>query len=425
MSHRFPHIPSTLLAALLTLCMASCRETGDVQVTGITFSGNKAIDASQLKAVIATQENGFLPWSRKHFFDRPEFDRDVKRIEAFYTDRGYPGARVAGVDAKLNDAQDKVAITVEISEGTPVLVENLSVEGLDALPEFPCVDDRTLEAGMIEAARLGLPVAVHAESEAITRRLSQSTTGTDARAFLDSRPVAAEVEAIGHAVELARQTGVRLHIVHVSSGSGVLKAAEGRANGADVSIETCPHYLFFTEDDLEQLGVVAKCAPPLRAADEQGGLWNELLDGRVDIIASDHSPSEPSLKQEGDFRNSLGGIAGVQSTLAVLLERGRDGRRLRFERIVSLLAGNPAQRFGIRGKGSVAVGNDADLLLLNPAAAYTLEAGDLQQRHKMSPYLGVEFGGVVRRTIRRGETIFADGKITATGRGKFVRPQYQ
>ena len=92
---------------------------------------------------------------------------------------------------------------------------------------------------------------------------------------------------------------------------------------------------------------------------------------------------------------------------------------------MSLLAGNPAQRFGIRGKGAVAVGNDADLLLLDPAASYTLEAGDLQQRHKMSPYLGVEFGGVVRRTIRRGETIFADGKITATGRGKFVRPQYR
>src|SRR5207237_256675 len=143
------------------------------------------------------------------------------------------------------------------------------------------------------------------------------------------------------------------------------KALEGRAQGADVSIETCPHYLFFTEDDLERLGVVAKCAPPLRGAAEHGKLWQMLLDGVVDIIASDHSPTDPGMKQPGDFRASWGGIAGVQSTLAVLLERGHDGRRLRFERIAALLSGNPARRFGIASKGSIAVGNDADLVLLD------------------------------------------------------------
>jgi outer membrane protein assembly complex protein YaeT len=116
------------------LCAASCHETGSVQVTTITFSGNTAIPAAQLKTVIATQESGFLPWSRKHFFDRPEFDRDVKRIEAFYADRGYPKAKVVGIDVKLNDTKDKVAIDVKIDEGPPVLVENVSLEGLDALP---------------------------------------------------------------------------------------------------------------------------------------------------------------------------------------------------------------------------------------------------------------------------------------------------
>ena len=292
------------------------------------------------------------------------------------------------------------------------------------LPEFLRADDQTLRDGMIEAARLGLPVAVHAESEDITRRLAQTSVGTSAREFLDSRPVVAEVEAIGRAVELAKETGCKLHIVHVSSGSGVVAALEGRARGADVSIETCPHYLFFTEADLEVLGVVAKCAPPLRAAEEHGRLWNELLDGGVDIIASDHSPSEPALKKPGDFRASWGGIAGVQSTIAVLLERGHDGRRLRFERIVSLLAGNPAQRFGIKGKGVVALGNDADLLLLDPSTDYTLDAAQLLQRHKMSPYIGATFGGVVRRTIRRGETIFAEGAITATTKGRYVRPHH-
>jgi allantoinase len=292
------------------------------------------------------------------------------------------------------------------------------------LPEFPRADDNTLRDGLAEAARLGLPVAVHAESEDITRSLLQTFTGTSVGDFLASRPVAAEVEAIGRAVKIAEETGAKLHLVHVSSGSGVAKALEGRARGVDVSIETCPHYLFFTEHDLHRLDVVAKCAPPLRDADEHGKLWQQLLNGSVDIIASDHSPCDPALKKRGDFRGSWGGIAGVQSTLAVVLERGHDGRRLRFERIASLLATRPAQRFGISGKGSVTVGNDADLVLLDPSADYTLEAGHLQQRHKISPYLGAMFGGVVRRTLRRGETIFLDGTITAATKGKYVRPRH-
>jgi allantoinase len=246
--------------------------------------------------------------------------------------------------------------------------------------------------------------------------------GRSARDFLDSRPVIAETEAIRRALELAAEAGAKLHIVHVSSGSGVTIAAEARAQGVDVSIETCPHYLFFTEEDLEYLGVVAKCAPPLRPEGEHGMLWSQLLDGHVDIIASDHSPTDLSMRTEGDFRDSWGGIAGVQSTLAVLLDRGFDGRRLRFEQIVSLVAGNPAKRFRMRGKGSIAVGNDADILLLDPSESFTLDAGRLQQRHKMSPYIGASFAGIVRRTIRRGETIFADGKITAKTQGKFVRP---
>ena len=211
---------------------------------------------------------------------------------------------------------------------------------------------RRFETGMREAARLGLPVAVHAESEEITRALAAGLTGSTAQDFLASRPVEAELDAIARAVDLAGETGAKLHIVHVSTGSGVAKAAEGRARGVDVSVETCPHYLFFTEEDLETIGVAVKCAPPLRHPDEHAMLWGEVLDGRVDLIASDHSPADPSLKVSGDFRASWGGVAGVQSTLAVLLERGLDGRRLRFEHISALIAANPAARFRIPSKGT-------------------------------------------------------------------------
>ena len=293
------------------------------------------------------------------------------------------------------------------------------------LAEFAYADDKTLRAGMREAARLGLPVAVHAESEEITRTLAARMTGSAAQDFLASRPVEAEVDAIARAVDLAGETGAKLHIVHVSTGSGVAKAAEGRARGVDVSVETCPHYLFFTEQDLDTIGVAAKCAPPLRHSDEQAMLWGDVLDGRVDLVASDHSPCDPSLKVAGDFRASWGGIAGVQSTLAVLLERGLDGRRLRFEHISALIAARPAARFRIPSKGTLETGNDADLLLLDPLRSYTLAPAQLLQRHKMSPYVGYEFSGVVVRTIRRGETIFLDGRIVAETKGQFVRPQRQ
>jgi len=279
------------------------------------------------------------------------------------------------------------------------------------LPEFPRADDFTLFEGLREAARLGLPVAVHAESQEITA----VRCGDSVRDFLASRPVIAELEAIQQATLLAREAGAKLHIVHVSSGRGVALAAEARAQGSDVSIETCPHYLFFTEDDVERLGAVAKCAPPLRDAAEQERLWTRLLGGDVDIVASDHSPAPPEMKS-GDFARAWGGIAGVQSTLSVMLDRGYHCRGMTLERISSLLASAPARRFRIADKGAIAAGMDADLTLVDLSRTTELRPEHLKQRHAISPYLGSSFRGCVVRTIRRGETIFDEGKITAQAR---------
>lgn len=291
------------------------------------------------------------------------------------------------------------------------------------LPEFPRADDQTLRAGMSMAQRLGVPVAVHAEDDAIVREAATRVSGSDARAFLESRPLAAELAAITRALELAGETGAALHIVHVSSGEGVALAAEARARGIDVSIETCPHYLTFVDADLEGLGVVAKCAPPFRSAVQQDALWAALIDGHLDIVGSDHSPAPPALKIAGDFRGSWGGIAGVQSTLSVLLEAGAHARGVPLGRIASLVAGAPARRFRIPRKGAIAPGYDADLVFVDFEASRTLTAGQLLQRHRLSPYIGRSFRGVVTRTIRRGETIFADGRVTAAGGGRMIRPE--
>jgi allantoinase len=292
------------------------------------------------------------------------------------------------------------------------------------LPEFPRVDDLTLLDGLREASKLGRPVAVHAESEELTQRLRHRMIAegrSGVRSFLDSRPVVAELEAIQRATLLAGEASAKLHIVHVSSGRGVVLAAEARARGVDVSIETCPHYLFFTEEDVERLGAVAKCAPPLREIGEQDKLWAEVLRGTVDVVASDHSPAPPEMKS-GDFNLAWGGIAGVQSTLSVLLDRGHHARRAPLERISSLVAGQPACRFGIAQKGRLAPGADADLAIVDVCGSLDLRVEDLQQRHRLSPYIGSRFRGVVKRTIRRGETIFDNGKITARSRGVLVTP---
>jgi allantoinase len=289
------------------------------------------------------------------------------------------------------------------------------------LPEFPRADDLTLFEGMKEAARLKLPVAVHAESQEITAGLSARMVKagrSDIPAFLESRPVIAEVEAIQRAGLLAREAGCSLHIVHISSGKGVAAALEARASGTDVSIETCPHYLMFTAEDLERIGAIAKCAPPLRRATERDALWNRLLTGDVDIVASDHSPCPPNMKDRANFFEIWGGIAGVQSTRAVLADRG-----LPEGDIVRLTSSTPAKRFNIEHKGAIEIGFDADLALVDSDARETFSEETMLQRHRVNPYRGMTLRSMVRQTLRRGEVIYRDGAVTAAANGRFVRPK--
>jgi allantoinase len=283
------------------------------------------------------------------------------------------------------------------------------------LPEFPRADDLTLYEGMREAARLKRPVAVHAESEEITAGLTKRLIAQgrhDIPAFLESRPVIAEVEAIRRAGSLARETGCALHVVHISSGSGIAAALEARALGADISIETCPHYLFFSDEDLIRIGALAKCAPPLRDARERTGLLEAALRCDIDIIGSDHSPCPPSLKQRESFFEIWGGIAGVQYTLPVLMELGFPASL-----IAATTAVHPAARFGLKDRGALKTGNYADIVLVDPQG---FADGPPLHRHGVSPYTGRRLKGRVRRTLRRGATIFADGAIVDDTIGQFV-----
>lgn len=286
------------------------------------------------------------------------------------------------------------------------------------IPEFRAADDSTLLEGMRRAAALGLPVAVHAESESLTQGLSAFRTagGRSAADYLASRPVIAELEAIQKALLFAEETGAELHIVHVSTARGVGLVRAAAARGVLASCETCPHYLYFSEDDLLREGAALKCAPPLRSKRERAALLNALDD--IDLIASDHSPAPPELKTSADFFEVWGGIAGVQATLLTLLSLG-----VFPERAAALTAQGPAERFRLARKGKLEPGYDADFTLVDLASSTTLDKTTSLTRHKNGAYRGATLKGRVRATYQRGRAIVEGGAVVAAPSGKLVTPE--
>jgi allantoinase len=332
--------------------------------------------------------------------------------------------------------------------------------------EFPAANASTLKAGMVRAAALGCLVAVHAEDEFLARQRTeeQHAKGTGVRAWLASRPVELELTAIRTALDLAGETGCALHIVHVSSPAGVTLALEARARGVNVTVETCPHYLLLTDEDVVRLGAVAKCFPILRNETVRRGLWDEVEHGRVDTIGSDHSPAPPEMKRAEDFFAIWGGISGCQHGFPLMLSEAiaraavrlgssagnapgnagsaetaavttavtaavtvaGDGRAeaLALPRLAALLAANVAKRFQLDAtKGRVAEGFDADFILLDTNSPRVLSTAELLYRHRQGPYDGRRSRVRVARTVVRGRTVLAEGRIADGPRpGQFVRP---
>jgi allantoinase len=301
----------------------------------------------------------------------------------------------------------------------------MSNSGID---DFEAADDATLYEGMQRAAELGLPVLVHAENDQITSLLARRAVAdgrTTMRDYLESRPVAAELEAIGRAILFAEETGCSLHVVHVSTGRGVALVAAARARGVNVTCETCAHYLVLTDEDAEELGAAAKCAPPLRSRQHLEALWRQIFEGNIQFVTSDHSPAPPEMKVGDDFFKIWGGIIGCRSLLNVMLSEGHHERGLPLEQVATLLSGNVAERFGFPQKGRLEIGADADLALVDLDSSFTLRAEDLFYRHKMSPFVGRTFRGNIVRTVVRGRTVFREGEVVSEPVGRLLKPGQQ
>jgi len=294
------------------------------------------------------------------------------------------------------------------------------------IEDFPRADDQTLRAGMKRAAQLNRTVAVHAESDEMVRLRTAEFlhhNATSARQYLDSRPVEAEMDAIGRALEMAGETGCALHVVHVSCGAGVALIAAARKKGLDVSCETCPHYLTLTEEDVLKLGAVAKCAPPLRPRPAQDALLDYLKSDEINTIGSDHSPSPPDMKTGDNFFKIWGGISGVQQTLPILLTEAHFRRQVALPLIARLISSNVATRFRLpETKGRIAPGADADIALVDLGGSYKVRSEELLYRHQHSPYVGRALTGRVVQTILRGRTVWKNCQIVSKPMGRLVRP---
>jgi allantoinase len=293
----------------------------------------------------------------------------------------------------------------------------LSPSGVD---EFEHIGEEELRAALPILARTGLPLLVHAE---LPSRLLAPDAARDPRAYvtwLASRPPGAEHAAIDLLIRLAREYETRIHIVHLASAEALPALRAARAEGVPISVETCPHYLSFAAEEVSDGATAFKCAPPVRERRHREGLWRALVEGEIDLVATDHSPAPPALKhlEDGDFVAAWGGIASLQLGLAAVWT-GASARGVAIEQVSRWMSRAPAALAGLsRRKGAIAPGLDADLVFFDPDAEWRVDPAALQHRHPVTPYAGMTLRGLVRLTLLRGEVVFDRGVFSSHALGQ-------
>ena len=325
---------------------------------------------------------------------------------------------VAALEAKRKAAREKSVVNVEfiggVVPGNVGELEGLRDAGVRAfkcflspsgVDEFPAVGERDLREAFPLLARLGLPLMVHAEDPA--RLLPSRGSSRKYGDYLTTRPVAAERAAISLLIQLMARTPTPVHIVHLSSASSLDIVRTARARGLPLTVETCPHYLTFAAEEIPDGATEYKCAPPIRDRAERDALLAALIAEDIDLIASDHSPCPPAMKEtEGDFFSAWGGIASLQLSLAAVWTGAR-ARRVKPERVAEWMSAAPARLAGLQSrKGMLAAGYDADIIVWDPEARFVVDPTELLHRHKVTPYVGRELFGKVSATYVGGRRIF-------------------
>lgn len=255
----------------------------------------------------------------------------------------------------------------------------------------------------------GVPLLVHAELPGPIEAASEHLDNWQRYStYLASRPDAAEVEAIRLMIELCRKYKCRVHIVHLSSVEALPDLITARAGGLPITVETCPHYLHFAAEEIPDGATLFKCAPPIRSHANRERLWRALIDGDIDLIATDHSPCLPEMKR-GNFLDAWGGIASLQLALSIVWTDAKK-RGIPLEQVARWMSQQPANLAGLQNrKGAIRPGLDADLVVFDPDAKQTVDPAALQHRHPITPYAGATLEGIVRMTFVRGKKVYDRG----------------
>jgi allantoinase len=284
--------------------------------------------------------------------------------------------------------------------------------------EFEHVGEADLRMALPVLARRGLPLLAHAELPA---ELQSPPANADPRRYatwLATRPPAAEVAAISLLISLCREFGAHIHVVHLAAADALPMLRDARAEGLPITVETCPHYLTFCADDIADGATLLKCAPPIRARAHREALWQALRDGDIDLVATDHSPCPPALKGDSDFLAAWGGIASLELSLAATWTAA-SARGLAIERLAGWLSAGPARLAGLTNRGVIEAGRDADFVIWDPDAEFTVDERLLRQRHQRTPYAGLTLRGRVAETWVGGRVVYREGHAGHSFRGAF------
>lgn len=288
-------------------------------------------------------------------------------------------------------------------------------------------EDGDLLTSFRRLAEIGLPVCLHAETDSIleTERKRLVAAGRhDAAAHTESHPVVAETTAIARVILLAAQTGVRVSICHLSSAAGLHLLRDAKRSGVDIHVETCPHYLVFTEDDFVRVGPEGKINPPLRTRADNEALWEGLRDGTIDFIGSDHAPFALEEKERGrtDIWRAPSGAPGIEMTFPILAKGVAEGR-IDWRGFARLTSAGAAGFFGLPRKGGLLPGRDADMIVVDDRAPQTISAVNLHTHSRGTAQLFEGFTSpyTLRMTVLRGEVVYAEGEVHGN-HGRLLRP---
>ncbi len=350
-----------------------------------------------------------------------------------------PTTTLSGLETKIDSARSKCFVDVGfwggVVPGNTGELKAMSAAGVvgfkcflvhSGVDEFPNVSETDLREAMPELASPGSVLIVHAELPGPIESAVLSVNEGDPRkyeTFLGSRPRAAEDTAVNLMINLAREFNTRVHIVHHSSADSLSLIAHAKAEGVNITAETCPHYLSFVAEDVPDGATEFKCCPPIRERENREQLWAAVRDNTIDMIVSDHSPCPPAMKlrEAGDFLTAWGGISSLQLRLPAVWTEAKQ-RGFTLLDLNRWLCSAPAELVSLqKKKGAIAVGLDGDLVVWNPSAQFKVEGARLEHRHKLTPYEGMMLQGKVEKTYLRGQKIYDDGELTTEPRGMLLR----